>query len=177
MIYKLLNISLNQLIGRTSFILMNLLMFVYSIYAMIYLFDFVSQYNHTSDEKIIEEVNKTLNGIAGILVALGVVMECRKTIMEMIDKPITQMQEYLNEVAEYNGIGLLIIGLFMEIATAAIETPNAILNTKGIEVYLFWLCFGLIAIAMVVEIDFIKDYIKSFFIKVKSKHSELEHHA
>jgi hypothetical protein len=115
----------------------------------------------------IEEMSDTLNSVAGLLVALGVLMECRATIQKMTKTKSNELEEYLNEVAEHNGIGLLLIGLFMEIATLMIYVPNKLIDTTGIEKYLFYSCFLFIIISMLVQIDLIKDYTISYFKKPK----------
>ena len=66
---------------------------------------------------------------------------------------------------------LLLIGLFMEIITLLIEAPKTIINTSGLEIYLFGFCFLLVIFSMLVEIDFVKDYIKSYFKQMKKKES------
>lgn len=167
MIYKLLNHTLNLITKRFSFILINLLTFVFSIYCLQYLFSFVTVYSVTMNPETIDQMSDTLNSVAGMLVALGVLMEVRATIHKMTKYKAKNepLEEYLNEVAEHNGIGLLLIGLFMEIVTLLIYVPNKLIDTTGIEIYLFYSCFVFIVISMLVELDLIKDYFKTYFYK------------
>jgi hypothetical protein len=125
------------------------------------------------DPDTIDQMSDTLNSVAGLLVALGVLMECRITIQKMTKTVNNELEEYLNEIAEHNGMGLLLIGLFMEIATLIIYVPNTLIDTSGIEIYLFYSCFLFIIISMLVELDLIKDYFISYFKQPKiSSHDE-----
>lgn len=119
----------------------------------------------------IEDMSETLNGIAGTLVAMGVLLEERGTIQKMAGVNPRPVDEYLNEVAHHNGLGLLLIGLFMEIVTLLIDSPKSVVNTDGIEIYLFGFCFLLVVLSMFVEIDFLKDYTRSYFRKDFKSHS------
>lgn len=173
MVYKILNWTLNLITKRFSFIIINLLTFIFSIYCLIYLFSFVKTYNVMNTE-VIDSMSDTLNSVAGMLVALGVLMECRATIQKIAKTKTVELDEYLNEVAEHNGIGLLLLGLFMEIVTLMIYVPNQLFDTTGIEIYLFDSCFLFIVIAMLVELDLIKDYFLTYFIKPKHTHKNEE---
>ncbi len=164
MVYKLVNFILNVITKRLSFILLNLLTFIFSIYCLKYLFGFVKTYDVMNIE-VIDQMSDTLNSVAGMLVALGVLMECRVTIQKMTKTPTTELDEYLNEIAEHNGVGLLLLGLFMEIVTLMIYVPNKLIDTSGIEIYLFDSCFVFIIISMLVELDLIKDFIITYFKK------------
>lgn len=166
MVYKILNVTLNIITSRISFILMNLLTFVFTIYCLLYLFGFVRTYNVLQTE-IIDSMSDTLNSVAGVLVALGVLMESRITIRKMTKakKKNHDLEEYINEIAEHNGMGLLLLGLFMEIVTLMIYVPNKLIDTSGIELYLFYSCFVFLFFSMLVELDLIIDYTKSYFKK------------
>lgn len=170
MVYKLLNFTLNCIITRFSFIFINLLTFIFSVYCLIYLFGFVKTYNRMETE-VIDQMSDTLNSVAGVLVALGVLMESRVTIQKMIKSKIKNehLEEYINEIAEHNGMGLLLLGLFMEIVTLMIYVPNKLIDTSGVELYLFYSCFFFLIISMLVELDLIKDYIKTYFWKNEKK--------
>jgi hypothetical protein len=123
------------------------------------------------ETEVIDQMSDTLNSVAGVLVALGVLMESRVTIQKMIKAKIKDehLQEYINEIAEHNGMGLLLLGLFMEIVTLVIYVPNRLIDTSGVELYLFYSCFFFLIISMLVELDLIKDYIKTYFWKNEKK--------
>ncbi len=174
MVYKLLNFTLNGIISRFSFIIINLLTFIFSIYCLIYLSGFVKVYDKGMNPDIIDNMSDTLNSVAGVLVALGVLMECRLTIQKMTRVKVKDeyLQEYLNEVAEHNGMGLLLLGLFMEIVTLMIYVPNKLIDTTGIELYLFCSCFFFLIVSMLVELDLIKDYFLTYLRKPKPHHEK-----
>ncbi len=163
MIYKLLNFLLNTINKRPSLILINAITFMFSFYCLKSLLGFLHGYTSDVDPELHEQMNDTLNGIAGVLVALGVLLESRIIIQQMTKITLQLHDGHLNEVAEHNGLGLLLIGLFMEIITFLIDIPSSIFDSSGLEIYLFYTCFGFIALSMIVELDFIKDYIKSYF--------------
>lgn len=162
MVYKVVNVLLSLITKRAVFIILIASTFIFSIYCLKGLFQFIHFFSQMSEQEI-DQMSETLNGIAGVLVAMGVLLEERETIQKManiIEKPY---DSYLNLVAHHNGLGLLLIGLFMEIITLLIEAPKTIINTSGVEVYLFCFCFLLVIFSMMVELDFIKDYIKTYF--------------
>ena len=112
---------------------------------------------------MIDEVTKTLNGIATMFVALGVLLEERETILRMSKAELIDNDPYLNCVAHENGLGLLLLGLFMEILTILIEVPNSICNTDHIEKWLFLGTVGLVILSCLIMMDLIKDYVKTYF--------------
>ncbi len=154
---------MNGIIGRWFFILMNLIAIAFDVYCIRFMIEVMMRGGDHATDHGFEEINVTLNGIGGVLIALGVLMESRITIMKMTEKPIDDLQHHLNESAEYCGMGLLLIGLFVEIFAVFIEVPNAVVNTKGIEIYLYSCCIFLIIISLIIEYAYIKDTIKSYF--------------
>ncbi len=165
--YKILNIILIGINRRPLLILLNLVTFLFSFYCLKQLIGFLHGYSVSVEIDTVDEMNDVLNGIAGVLIAFGVLLESRHIIIKMAKGDSKPVDEFLNEVAEHNGLGLLLVGLFMEIITLMIELPNTIIDTSGLEIYLFYGCFFLIGISMLVELDFIKDYIKSYFVPVE----------
>ena len=149
---------------------LNVITFTFSFYCLKGLLQFMHVFSSMSEQEV-DQMSETLNGIAGVLVAIGVLMEERETIQKMAKLNVRPVDEYLNEIAHHNGLGLLLIGLFMEIITLLIEAPKTIINTSGFEIYLFGFCFLLVIFSMLVEIDFVKDYIKSYFKQMKKKES------
>ena len=113
----------------------------------------------------LEAMLKTLNGIAGMFVALGVLYEERETILHISKAKPKQRDTYLNIVAHEDGLGLLVIGLFMEILTISIEIPNKILDTSRVEYGLLVTCSLFVLFAMTIQFDLTKDYIKTYFKK------------
>lgn len=112
---------------------------------------------------MIDEITKTLNGIATMFVALGVLLEERETILKMSKAKLIDNDPYLNCVAHENGLGLLLLGLFMEISTILIEVPNKICNTDHIEKWLFLGTVGMVILSILIMLDLVKDYVKTYF--------------
>ena len=124
--------------------------------------------NEPRSADLIDDMEKLVDGFAGILVAVGVLFESRETIRALATKTKTEpvhMQVELNEVAHHNGIGLLILGLFMEIGTMLIGLPQRLAATRQYEIYIFALCFVLTLAAIVILLDLIKDFVRSYFGK------------
>lgn len=160
---KILVFLMNGITGRWFFIFLNLVAVLFDVYCIKYILTSIHGDEGPEGEHGFEGVNTTLNGIGGILISLGVLMESRGLICKMTGKKNDHLQEHLNESAEYCGMGLLLLGLFIEILTVLIEVPNNVVNTKGIEHYLYYGCILFIVISLIVEVSFIKDYITSYF--------------
>lgn len=156
---------MNGLIGRWFFALMNIIAVVFNVYCVKFMIQKMMQGDDHQGAHGSDEMNILLNGNAGILIALGVLMESRITIMKMTGKKITDLQHYLNESAEYSGMGILVLGLFVEIFTVMIEAPNEVVNTQGLEIYLYSCCILLILISLSVEAVYVKDTIMTYFRK------------
>ena len=168
MVYKSVNVLLSLITKRFVFIVIIIVTFTFSFYCLKGLFQFMHGFSSMSEQEI-DQMSETLNGIAGVLVAIGVLLEERETIQKMANIAVKPIDEHLNEVAHHNGLGLLLLGLFMEIITLLIEAPKTIINTEGFEIYLFGFCFLLVIFSMMIEIDFVKDYVKSYFKKKEAK--------
>src|ERR1700744_1500320 len=102
--YKFINFLLKIITKRASLITINIFTFVFSIYCLRYLFDFVYNGSNPSPKEI-EEVSDIVNSIAGVLVAFGVLLESRETIHKMTRTKSSHLERYLNLVAEHNGMG------------------------------------------------------------------------
>ena len=165
---KILVFLMNGITGRWFFILMTLVAFIFDIYCAKYIITVIMHGGEEIGSHGFDEINTTLNGIGGVLIALGVLMESRITILKMTGRMIDELQEHLNESAEYCGMGLLLIGLLIEILAVIIEVPNTVVNTVGVEIYLYMGCIAMIAISLIIEYAFMKDYIKSYFRKASS---------
>jgi hypothetical protein len=62
-------------------------------------------------------------------------------------------------------MGILLMGLFVEIGSQVMEMPSRVINTDGIEVYILAICLFLSYIAIIIQLDFIKDFGKTYFLK------------
>ncbi len=184
---KILFFLMNGIIGRWFFIFLNAITVFFSFYCVKYIVYSIMDHLENSHKETpsflrsmlhqimhntphieangLDKVNITINSVGGVLISLGVLMESRETIVKMTKTKITPLQEHLNAVSEYCGMGLLLIGLFIEIFTVIIEVPNDLINTVGIENYLYSACVFFITLAAIIEIAFMKEFIKTYFNK------------
>jgi hypothetical protein len=125
-------------------------------------------------DTVLDEMEDLIDGLAGILVAAGVFFEERGTIRTINNHNIDlhaseaqrHLQEHLNEVAHHNGMGILLLGLFMEIGTLIVRLPERIVTiTHTVEKCIFAACFVLSLLALLIMYDFLKDFVKTFFDK------------
>jgi hypothetical protein len=68
----------------------------------------------------------------------------------------------LNEIAHHNGMGLLLVGLFMEIGTALTGLPKRVFDFSGLERGIFGVCFALSLGAGIIMLDFVKDFGRTY---------------
>jgi len=159
---KLLNVILNGVTARWYFMLNNMLIFVFSIHCIKYIiYKLIG--NHDLGDHGMDEINLTLEALGGVLVGLGVLMECRHIILKSTGKEFTLLQIYLNEISEYCGVGILIIGLSIEILTVLIIVPNEVINTVGWEFSIYCATIFLVVCACTINLVFIKECGKTFF--------------
>lgn len=110
--------------------------------------------------------NATFGGIAIMLMALGVLMGLRAEMMKMGEINVNVLQGYLNDVANRFGVGLLIIGLFMEIITILILLPNAVINTSGVELFLYSVAVFINCVSIFIGLNFMRQYLATYFKKI-----------
>lgn len=113
------------------------------------------------------EMEGIIDGLAGILVAVGVFFESRDTIRKMAttDYQETPVEHRLNEVAHQNGAGILLIGLLMEIGTLLIGLPKRVMDTKRFEREIYIVCLICTVLTLVILYDFVKDYVLTYRMK------------
>jgi hypothetical protein len=168
MISRILNYIFVFITSRPMFIIIGAILFVSSIPMIAEQWYFLRSYWSIEPTKIaLDEVEELIDGLAGILVAAGVFFEERETIRKInAHKEETHpTQIYLNEVAHHNGMGILLLGLFMEIGTQAIRLPERLISINHtVEKYIFVACLLMSIISLVILFDFLKDYFKTYFI-------------
>jgi hypothetical protein len=128
-------------------------------------------WNTPTTDEALEDMESIIDGVGGILVAGGVFLEERETLRKMAhrvgekvaEEEVSHTQEYLNDIAHQNGMGLLLVGLFMEIGTLLVKMPSKLLDTNQNEKYIFAICLLLTGISLFILADFLKDYIKTYF--------------
>lgn len=170
MLKKLLEHFFLFITSRELLIIIGLIIVASSVPMFLEQFYFVkSHWGMVPSEHDIGEIEGLIDGFGGILVAAGVFLEERETLRSLSIHPkipeTNQTQLYLNEVAHHNGMGILLLGLFIEIGTQILEMPERVINSDGIEVYILTGCLVLSAFALIIMIDFVKDYVKTYFLK------------
>lgn len=130
----------------------------------------IENWNASPSMDSIGEIQELIDGYGGILVAAGVFFEERETLRHLSKiknvtiKEDSKLQSYLNLIAHHNGMGILLMGLFIEIGSQILEMPSRVVNTDGIEVYILALCMILCYFAIIIMLDFVKDFGKTYFI-------------
>ena len=153
---------------REMMILFAGLIFVISIPMVLEQFFILWEYwSAPPTDKMIAETENLIDGFAGVMVAVGVYMEEREAIREIAlrEAENVPLQHYLNEISLHNGMGILMMGLFMEVGTLVLEMPERLVNTDGIEKHIFGICLTLSVLSLIILLDFVKDYIFTYFKK------------
>ncbi|MCX5797320.1 MAG: hypothetical protein NTY77_17650 [Elusimicrobia bacterium] len=86
------------------------------------------------------EIELMLDGIGTILIAYGVAIEERASLLKFFKLcPLHEHVEerFENQTCHFYGLLLLILGLLMETTVQAVKLPNRILNTEGLEGVIF----------------------------------------
>jgi hypothetical protein len=159
---KIGSVLLRGFVSRPSMILINTIGMLFCLYCFTAIMPMLW---HGYNKEDLEAMITTLNGIAGMFVALGVLYEERETILHIAKAKPIYFDGYLNTVAHENGLGLLVIGLFMEILTVSLEIPNKILDTSNVEYGMLVACCLMVLGAIAIQFDLAKDYIKTYFKK------------
>ena len=74
-----------------------------------------------------EDMETSLDGLGTILVAFGVALEERETLMRFLGLyPVrhTAPERYVDEQCHYHGLCILLVGLFMEVMVFLIRMPD-----------------------------------------------------
>jgi hypothetical protein len=159
---KIGSILLHGFVSRPSMILINTIGMLFCVYCFTSIVPML-WYGYNKED--LEVMITTLNGIAGMFVALGVLYEERETILHIAKAKPKYFDGYLNTVAHEDGLGLLVIGLFMEILTVSLEIPNKILDTSNVEYGMLVACCLMVLGAIAIQFDLAIDYIKTYFKK------------
>jgi len=155
--------------SREVFLVLALVLAALSVPMILEQWRFVRHYEPVAHEAL-HEMEGIVDGLAGILVAAGVFIESRDTIRRMAtgekhDAPVDAVEARLNEVAHQNGIGILIVGLLMEIGTLLIGLPARVIDAKRFERGIFATCAVLSCLALLILYDFVKDYLLTYRMK------------
>lgn len=84
----------------------------------------------------LEEPMDILEGVGVVLIGWGVAIEERLSVRSIFGLSGGENEAFeagIDRLCHASGIGLLIFGLFSEIAVAAVRLPNHIMPTEGID--------------------------------------------
>lgn len=169
MFAKVLNRIFLLITSREVFLVLAIGLAFLSVPMILEQWRFVREYGAVGQQDMLHEVEGIVDGLAGILVAAGVFIESRDTIRKMAAESHAadedKIELRLNEVAHQNGIGILIVGLLMEIGTLLIGLPSRVIDAKRFERGIFATCAVLSMLAVVILYDFIKDYLLTYRMK------------
>jgi hypothetical protein len=111
-------------------------------------------------EAAVREAEGIVDGLAGLLVAAGVFLESRDAVRAIAHPggaPSDTVEARVSEVCAQNGMGVLLVGLLMEVGTLLIGLPKRVLDTHGLERAIFGACAALTALTLLILYDFVKD--------------------
>lgn len=84
----------------------------------------------------LDEPMEILEGVGVVLIGWGVAIEERPSLREIfhiVGGPREELEAGIDMMCHSSGIGLLIFGLFAEIAVTAVRLPNHIIPTEGFD--------------------------------------------
>lgn len=84
----------------------------------------------------LDESLEVLEGVGVVLIGWGVAIEERpslRKIFHLEGGPNEALEMGIDELCHSSGIGLLIFGLFAEIAVTAVRLPNHVVPTEGFD--------------------------------------------
>jgi len=87
-----------------------------------------------------DETEEILDTVGVILIAWGVALEERDTLMETFGayaQGCPAAEEFADHAGHVYGLAALLLGLFMEVAVELVKMPDHVVNTFGIEHILF----------------------------------------
>jgi len=133
---KLLLHMLTLLISRRGISIINLIIVGFIVLVSFELYDLMADAVSNADE--IEEV---LDTVGVILIAWGVALEERDTLMESFGayaEGCPEVEKHADHAGHVYGLAALLLGLFMEVAVELVKIPDHVVNTMGLEHVLFW---------------------------------------
>ncbi|MHC1753378.1 hypothetical protein [Humidesulfovibrio sp.] len=113
---------LKPLTGRTAINLGNLVLILLLVHGI---WQVLGNYGHIAGMQ--DEMEEILEGLGTILVALGVALEERETLLKFIGvypAGLTPLQARVDHHCHGYGLLLLLVGLFVEVAVYVIRMPN-----------------------------------------------------
>ena len=86
------------------------------------------------------ELELLLDGVGVILVAYGVALEERETLMKffkLYPGLQNEREERIDKIYHFYGLWFLLLGLFMEVAVEIVKIPYSLFNIPYIEAFIF----------------------------------------
>jgi hypothetical protein len=105
----------------------------------------------------------------GIVLGVGICIAMVPMLLEQLYSLRTAWATHpthelvLNQIAHHNGMGMLLVGLSMEIGTALIGLPKRVFDISGLERMIFGVCFALSLGAFIIMVDFVKDFAPTYW--------------
>lgn len=117
----------------------------------------------------LEHTLDILEGMGVILIGWGVAVEERRSLREIfhLSHPDAARDDAIDTVCHTSGIGLLIFGLFAEIAVEAVRLPNDIVYTQGFDEVVAWISLLFLALGAVVLIHHIGALVGAAFLGIR----------
>jgi hypothetical protein len=122
----------------------------------------------SSEAAALQEAEGIVDGLAGVLVAAGVFLESRDTLRRIAfvnPPPMDTVEARVSEISAQNGMGILMVGLLMEVGTLLIGLPKRVVDTHGFERAIFGACALLSVVTLVILYDFVVDAILTYRMK------------
>jgi hypothetical protein len=106
----------------------------------------------------LDEPMEILEGVGVVLIGWGVAIEERPSLREIFHLEggsNEQLEKGIDELCHASGIGLLIFGLFAEIAVTAVRLPQHIVPTEGFDPVVLVISLGFIGLGAYVLLQHI----------------------
>jgi hypothetical protein len=98
------------------------------------------------------EIGEIIDTVAVVLVAWGVALEERGTMMDAFGAYAAgcpEVEARADRECHVYGMAALLLGLFMEVAVEVVKVPDSVVNTVGIESLLFGVGITLMLVAAI----------------------------
>ncbi|MFH1913680.1 MAG: hypothetical protein ABIK45_05340 [Pseudomonadota bacterium] len=107
----------------------------------------------------VDEIGEILDAVGIVLVAWGVALEERATLMNAFGaykEGCPESEAMIDRECHIYGMAALLLGLFMEVTVELVKVPDAVINTFGIEHVLFGVgvLFMVVAAFLLVRMNF-----------------------
>lgn len=106
----------------------------------------------------LDEPMDILEGVGVVLIGWGVAIEERPSLREIFrleHGPNELLEKGIDGICHASGIGLLIFGLFAEIAVTAVRLPNNVVPTEGFDHVVLWVSVFFIGLGTYILIQHI----------------------